>query len=72
MMGATLLAADGDADLAIMKRIENRQVTLAGDAERVLHPLPNELIDQNFATRADVVLGTHHDFSPHPAADTQA
>ena len=50
--GAAFLAADRHGDVGVMQRVERRQITLAGDAENVIHPLGKKLIDKDLAAGA--------------------
>ncbi len=50
--GAAFLAADRHGDVGVMQRVERRQITLAGNAENVIHPLGKKLIDKDLAAGA--------------------
>jgi hypothetical protein len=57
--GAALLPANGDGKIAVVKRIENRQVALARHAEDVAHAVNAQLIDQNLGRGPHIVLTAH-------------
>ena len=57
--GAALLPADGDGEIAVVERIEHREVTLTRHAEYVAHAVNAQLIDQNLGGSPHVVLGAH-------------
>ena len=57
--GSALLAADGDGQIAVMKRIEHRKIALTRYAERMLHAVNKQLIDQNLRRGPHVVFGSH-------------
>ncbi len=57
--GAGLLPADRDGDIAVMKRVEHREIALAGHAKDMLHAVDAQLIDQNLGGAAQIVLGAH-------------
>ena len=57
--GAAFLAADGDGDIAIVKRVERGEIAFTGDAEDMADAIHQQLIDQHFAAAAHVVLATH-------------
>ena len=60
--GAGLLAADDVADLAVVERVEQCEIALAGHAEGHVDAVDLELVDQDLAAGAEVgVLG--HGFS---------
>src|SRR5262249_34937181 len=63
--GATLVTANRNRDIAVVKRIERRNIALAGYAEYVLRPVHDQLVDQNFSGRPRSLIGAHH-ASPIP------
>ena len=65
--GAGLLPAHRDGNIAVMKRVEHRQIALAGHAKDVLHAVDAQLIDQNFGGAAQIVLGAHFTLLGRPA-----
>src|SRR5262249_26828544 len=46
--------------IAVVKRIERRNIALAGYAEYVLRPVHDQLVDQNFSGRPRSLTGAHH------------
>jgi hypothetical protein len=50
--GAALLPAHRDRDIAIVERIERRQIALARHAEGMPHPVKHQLVDQDLAAGA--------------------
>ena len=48
--GANLVAARDEADRRVVERVEHCQVALAGDAERDVHPVDDELVDEEPAS----------------------
>ena len=57
--GAALLPAHGDGEIAVVERIEHREIALARHAEHVAHAVDAQLIDQNLGGGASVVLTAH-------------
>src|SRR5207245_1749019 len=57
--GAALMPADGNGNIAVVKRIERRDIALARNAEHVPHAMDEELIDQDFAGGPGAVIGAH-------------
>ncbi len=57
--GAALLPADGDGEIAVMERVEHREIALAGHAKDVAHAMNAQLVDQNFGGAAQIVLAAH-------------
>ena len=57
-----LLAADGDLDVAVVKRVEHGEIALAGHAEHVADALDDQLVDQHLGGGAQIVLGFHGRF----------
>ncbi len=57
--GAGLLPAHRDGNIAVMERIQHREIALAGHAENMLHAVDAQLVDQNFGGTAQIVLGAH-------------
>jgi hypothetical protein len=53
------MSADGNGDVAVVKRIKCRDIALAGNAEHVLHAMDEELIDQDLGGRPGTVIGAH-------------
>ena len=56
---AGFLTADGDGEIAIMERVEHREIALARHAENVTHAVDAQLIDQNLGGAAQIVLAAH-------------
>ena len=51
--GAAFLAVDDQADAArVVQRVEHREVALAGNAERVVDAVDQQLVDENAAAGA--------------------
>jgi hypothetical protein len=50
--GAAFLAADGDRDGRVVQRVERRKIALARNAEDVVDPVDEKLIDENLAAGA--------------------
>ena len=48
-----------DGDRPVVECIERRQVAFARNAERVLDPVNDELVDQHFAAGPGAVIGAH-------------
>ena len=63
------MAAHGDGDIAVVKRIEHGEIALAGHAEGVADTVDDQLVDQHLGGGAQIVLGFHVRFpgivSPH-------
>ena len=57
--GAAFLAAGDVADLAVVQRVEQREVALAGHAERELGAVDPQLVDQDLAAGAKIALLGH-------------
>ena len=57
---ATLVTTNRNRDIAVVKRIEGRDIALAGYAEYVPRAVDDELIDQNFGRRPRMFIGAHH------------
>ena len=60
---AALVAAHGDFDVAVVKRIEHGEIALAGHAEGVADTVDDQLVDQHLGGGAQIVLGFHVIFS---------
>ncbi len=56
---AALVAANRDRDVAVMQRIERRDIALARDTEHVAHPVQHQLVDQDFRGGPAAVSGAH-------------
>src|SRR6516165_7384276 len=65
--GTALLPADREREIAVVKRVEHGEITLARHAEHVCHAVNAELVDQNRCGGSHVVIGTHWD--PPPCCD---
>ncbi len=59
---AALMAAHGDGDVAVVKRIEHGEIALAGHAEDVADTVDDQLVDQHLGGGAQIVLGFHVSF----------
>ena len=57
--GAALLPANGDGNIAVVKRIDRSEIAFAGHAEHVLDAVNAQLIDQNLGGRTIIVLTAH-------------
>ena len=57
--GAALLPAHGDGEIAVVKRVEHREIALARHAEDVAHAVNAQLIDQNLGGGPHIVLTAH-------------
>ena len=57
--GAALLAADRHRDVPVVEGIENAEIALAGHAEHVLHPVPDELVDQHLGSGPGLFGSVH-------------
>ena len=57
--GAALLPADRDVDVAVVERIERREIAFARHAEHMLHAMRDQLIDEDFAAGSRSVIGAH-------------
>ena len=57
-----LVAAHGDGDIAVVKRIEHGEIALAGHAEGVADTVDDQLVDQHLGGGAQIVLGFHVSF----------
>ncbi len=64
--GAGLLPADRDGKIAVMERIEHREIALARHAEHMLHAVDAQLVDQNLGGAAQIVLGAHRRLPGRP------
>ena len=67
---AALLAAERDGDLRIVKRVEQRQIAFAGNAEDALDAVLLQRLDDQ--SRGGLVPGTHVTRFPFRAAIWQA
>jgi len=54
------LAADNEADRAVMQRVENGEIAFTRYAERHVRAVDAKLVDQNLAAGALVALGVGH------------
>ena len=61
--GAALLAADGHRDVAVVERVERREIAFARHAEHMVHAVDDQLVDQDFAAGAGAVIAAHQ-FAP--------
>jgi hypothetical protein len=59
---SAIIAADGQFDVAVDKRIKRREVALAGHAKDVTHAVDAQLSDENLGGGAIVILAAHHSF----------
>ena len=59
---AALVAAHGDGDVAIVKRIEHGEIAFARHAEGVLDAVDDQLVDQHLGGGTQIVLGFHVTF----------
>ena len=57
--GSALMAADGERDLAVMKRVKRGEIAFARHTEHVLHAVNRQLVDQDFAASAGAVIRAH-------------
>ena len=64
--GAGLLPAHRDGNIAVMERVQHREIALAGHAENMLHAVDAQLIHQNFGGAAQIVLGAHFTLPGRP------
>ena len=48
------------SEIAVVESIERREIALARHAEHVVHAVDDQLVDQDFAAGAHVVLGAQH------------
>ena len=59
---AALVAAYGDGDVAVVKRIEHGEIAFARHAEGVPDAVDDQLIDQHLGSGAQIILGFHVTF----------
>ena len=63
---AALVAAHGDGDVAVVKRIEHGEIAFAGHAEGVLDAVDDQLVDQHLGGGTQIILGFHMTFPAGP------
>src|SRR6185437_13018638 len=56
---SAIMAADGERDLAVMKRVKRGEIAFARHAKHMSHTMDRQLVDQDFATRAGAVIRSH-------------
>src|SRR5215510_1255705 len=70
--GGALVTADCEFDVAAIESIKRGKIAFARHAKNMLHTLDRQLVDQNFAAGACIILAAHRITSRSSPAESSA